>query len=168
MNEYWVKFKEWHAQLELRERRMVNIGGAALVFAIFYFGIWSPFLGRVDTLRSTISGEQKTLAWMQDAEQKIKQLSNDDQGSRQTMTPVTLLADLQNKVNSAGMKDSLQSLKQAANDSVQMQFKNVSFDQLVKLLINVMKTSHVTVTQFNALAQPTPGMVNAEVLLSLG
>lgn len=168
MNEYWLKLKEWHAQLELRERRMVNIGGTALAIAILYFGIWSPFLGRVDALRATISGEQKTLAWMQDAEQKIKQLSSDDKSSRQSVTPVTLLASLQKSVNDAGMKDALQSMKQSSEDSVQMQFKNVSFDQLVKLLISVMKSSHVTVTQFNAVAQPTPGVVNAEVMLTLG
>lgn len=167
MNEYWIKLKEWHAQLELRERRMVNIGGTALAIAIFYFGIWSPFLGRVNTLRTTISGEQKTLAWMQDAEQKIKQFTSDDKSSRQSMTPVTLLSQLQNSVNDAGMKDSLQSMKQTSDDSVQMTFKNVSFDQLVKLLISVMKASHVSVTQFNAVAQPTPGVVNAEVVLNL-
>lgn len=168
MNEYWIKLKEWHAQLELRERRMVNIGGTALAIAVFYFGIWSPFLGRVNTLRTTISGEQKTLAWMQDAEQKIKQFTSDDKSSRQSMTPVTLLASLQKSVNDAGMKDALQLMKQTSDDAVQMQFKNVSFDQLIKLLINIMQSSHVTVSQFNAVAEPTPGMVNAEVMLQLG
>src|SRR6266478_6227892 len=105
MKEYWLKFKEWHAQLELRERRMVNIGGAALIFAIFYFGIWSPFLGRVDGLRKTIGSEQKTLAWMKEADQKIKQLSGESGGAKQKPTPVAMLTLLQTQVNQAGLKD---------------------------------------------------------------
>ena len=167
LKEYWVKFKEWHAQLEQRERRMVNVGGAALGFAIFYFGIWSPFLGRVNHLRTTISSEQKTLAWMKDADQKIKQLASESSSARQSATPVTMLSLLQDKVNEAGMKDALTQLKQAANDSIQLQFKNVSFDQLIKLLISVMKSNHVTITQFNATAESTPGIVNADVMLAL-
>lgn len=167
MKEYWVKFKEWHAQLELRERRMVNIGGAALAFAIFYFGIWSPFLHRVDNMRNTISSEQKTLAFMKEADVKIKQLAGESSGARQTNTPVTMLALLQEQVNAAGMKDALTQMKQAGNEGIQMQFKNVSFDHLMKLLITVMKTSNVTVTQFNAVAEGAPGFVNASLMLGL-
>lgn len=167
MKEYWVKLKEWHAQLEQRERRMVNVGGAALAFAIFYVGIWSPFLGRVDGLRTTISGEQKTLAWMKDAQEKIKQLSAENSGGQQASTPVEMLALLQERVDQAGMKDAMKQMKQTGNDAIQLQFKNVSFDQLIKLLIGVMKSSRVTITQFNIVAESTPGMVNADVMLSL-
>lgn len=167
MKEYWVKFKEWHTQLEQRERRMVNVGGAALAAAIFYFGIWSPFLGRVDDLRVTIGGQQKTLAWMKNAEQKMTQLAAGNGGGKQVMSPVALLSLLQERVNQAGMKDALTQMKQAANDSIQMQFKNVSFDQLIKLFISVMQSSHVKVTQFSAIAENMPGMVSADVMLSL-
>ncbi len=168
MKEYWLKLKEWYAQLETRERRAVNIGGTALALAIFYFGIWSPFLARVDGLRDTIVNEQKTLAWMQDADQKIKQLASENSGDRQALTPVTLLALLQTQINQAGMKDALTQMKQAANDSIQLQFKNVSFDQLIKLLIAVIKANHVTISQFSATGEATPGKVSADVMLAMG
>jgi len=165
MKEYWQKFKEWYAVLDQRERRAVNIGGTALAIAILYFGIWSPFLGRVDGLRQRMAGDQKTLAWMQEADQKIKQLAGSSSASSKQMTPVALLAFLQNQVNQAGLKDAMKEMKQAANDSIQMQFKNVSFDQLIKLLMTVLKESHVTITQFSAIAEKTPGMVNADILI---
>ncbi len=168
MKEYWIKFKAWHAGLETRERRMANIGGAAIAFAIFYFGIWSPFLGRVSDLRARIGSEQKMLAWMKSADEKISQLSTESGGTRRSTTPVAMLALLQNQVNQAGMKDALSSMKQADNDSIQLEFKNVSFDQLMKLLIGVMKSSNVTIKQFSAIAENTPGMVSAAVMLSLG
>ncbi len=168
MKEYWLKLKEWYVQLEARERRAVNVGGTALALAIFYFGIWSPFLTRVDGLRDTIVNEQKTLAWMQDADQKIKQLASENSGDRQALTPVTLLALLQTQINQAGMKDALTQMKQAANDSIQLQFKNVSFDQLIKLLIAVIKANHVTISQFSATAETTPGKVSADIMLAMG
>lgn len=167
MKEYWQKCKEWHAALELRERRAVNVGGVALVFAVFYFGIWSPFLGRVDALRKHMVSDQKTLAWMQQADQKIKQVSGIASPAGKQMTPVALLAFLQAQVSQVGLKDAMKEMKQAANDSIQMQFKSVSFDQLMKLLIDVLKNSHVTVTQFSATADKAPGMVNADILLGL-
>lgn len=168
MKEYWLKFKEWYAQLETRERRAFNVGSTALVLAIFYFGIWSPFLNRVDGLRDTIVNEQKTLAWMQDADLKIKSLASENSGDRQALTPVTLLALLQTRINQAGMKDALKQMKQAANDSIQLQFKNVSFDQLIKLLISVIKANHVTISQFSATAESAPGKVSADIMLTMG
>jgi len=167
MKEYWNKFKEWYSRLEQREQRMVSIGGVALAAAILYFGIWSPFLGRVDNLRTTIAGEQKTLAWMKDAEDKIKQLSSENNAERKSVTPVALLSELQDAVNQAGMKDALTQMKQASNESVHMEFKNVSFDQLMKLMINVLKANQVNITQFNANALATPGMVNADIIINI-
>jgi general secretion pathway protein M len=168
MKEYWIKFKEWHAALEERERRMVNIGGVLLVLAIFYFGLWSPFLTHVDDLRARIGSEQKTLAWMQDADKKISSFAGATGGARQAASPVTMLALLQSKINQAGLKESLHDMKQAANDSIQLQFKKVSFDQLMTLLIAVLKANHVSISQFNAVAEGSPGMVNADITLSLG
>lgn len=167
IKDYWNKFKTWHGQLESRERRMVNIGGSALITAIFYFGIWSPFLGRIDELRSRMGSEQKTLAWMQEADQKIARLSGGGASARETMTPVAMLALLQKRIQQAGMKDALSDMKQAANDSIQLQFKSVSFDKMMKLLIAVIKENHVTITQFSAIADTAPGTVNADIVLSL-
>lgn len=166
--EYLTKAKEWHAQLETRERQMVNAGGAALIFAIIYFGIWSPFLSRVNHLRETITSDQKTLVWMQDADKKIKALAAEGGGATsQNNTPVAVLASLQSLVEQAGMKEAVTALKQTSNDAIDLQFKNVSFDQLVKLMMNVLKENHVTISQFNAVQAASSGMVSAQVSFSL-
>tara|TARA_R110000868_G_scaffold229116_7_gene482154 strand:- start:135 stop:641 length:507 start_codon:yes stop_codon:yes gene_type:complete len=167
MKEYWIKLKSWHGQLERRERRAVNIGGFALIAIIFYVGIWSPFLGRVDHMRTHMSGEQKTLAWMKSVDQRITQLSGSNGRVRQNLTPVAMLSLLQDRVRRAGMGDALSEMKQVTNDSIQLRFKAVSFDRLIKLLISVIKDNHVTITQFSAAAQTTPGLVNADFTLGL-
>jgi general secretion pathway protein M len=167
MKENWEKFKVWYAALEGRERRAVNIGGAALIFAIFYLGIWSPFLDRVNTLRQRITSEQKTLAWMQDADQKLSKLAGTGGGVQQRITPVAMLTVLQNQVQKFGMKEAVSELKQTTNDSIEMQFKNVSFDQMMKLLMAVMKDYRVTITQISATAEATPGQVSVAMTLAL-
>jgi type II secretory pathway component PulM len=167
MKEYWVKIKDWHTQLEQRERRAVNIGGVAMIFAIFYLGIWSPFLGRVDDLRERITSDQKTLAWMQNADQQLSRQTQSGE-TKQNYSPVGMLAALQTEVQKAKMKDAMTELKQASNDSIQMHFKNVSFDQLMKLLMSVMRSSHATITQLSTTSESTPGMVNADITLTLG
>lgn len=167
MKQYWQKAKEWYAALEQRERRAVNIGGGAVFFAFLYFGIWSPIVSHVDELRKRIVTDQKTLTWMQEADQKIKQLSLNETETQQAVTPVQLLTLLQMQINQAGLRDALKEMKQASNDSIQLHFKNVSFDQLIKLLMSVLKNSHVAITQFAASAEATPGMVNADIMLAI-
>ncbi len=139
MKEYWQKAKDWYAALEQRERRAVNIGGGALAFAMLYFGIWSPMVSAVDDMRKRIVTDQKTLTWMQEADAKIKQLAATESTSQQAVTPVQLLTLLQMQINQAGLRDALKEMKQASNDAIQLHFKNVSFDLLIKLLMSVLK-----------------------------
>lgn len=168
MKEYIQKFKVWYAALEPREQRAVKVGGIALAIAFFYFGIWSPFLGRVDALRKRIVSDQKTLVWAKQADARIQQLSGAaNVASAQVLTPVALLSLLQDQIKRADLQDALKDMKQAANDSIQLQFKNVSFDRLIKMLMSVMQNSTVTITQFSAVAAKTPGMVDANILLGL-
>ena len=167
MKEYVQKAKEWYAALEPRERSAVNIGGGAVLFAILYFGIWSPLVNHVDELRKRIVTDQKTLTWMREADEKIKQLSATESTVQQAVTPVQLLTLLQMQINQAGLRDALKEMKQASNDAIQLHFKNVSFDQLITLLMSVLKNSHVAISQFTATAEATPGMVNADIMLTL-
>lgn len=167
MKEYIAKFKEWYAALQPRERKMVNIGSGVVVVAIFYLGIWSSFLNRVDNLRTSMDKDLKTLAIMQGLDKQLQAVEGGGE-ARSALTPVALLALLQQQVKQAGIKDALSDLKQDTNDSIQMQFKNVSFDQLMKLLIDVIKNNRVTISQFSAQATATPGLVNASVAISLG
>jgi general secretion pathway protein M len=167
MKEYWHKAKNWYAALEQRERRAVLVGGSSVMFAVLYFGIWSPMVNHVDDMRKRIVTDQKTLTWMREADEKIKQLAATETTSQQAVTPVQLLTLLQMQINQAGLRDALKEMKQASNDAIQLHFKNVSFDQLIKLLMSVLKNSHVAISQFAATAETTPGMVNADVMLTI-
>lgn len=167
MKEQWQKLKDWYTQLEQRERHAVAVGGVAIFFALLYLGVWSPLMNSADTMRKRITAQQKTLAWMQSAEAKLKRLGSVSTQSSGSLSPVAMLTLLQNQIDAAGLRESLTELKQAGADSVQLQFKNVSFDKLIALLTVVIKKHQVNVSVFNASAESRPGLVDVNIILKL-
>lgn len=166
MKEQWAKLNDWFTQLEQRERRLVSVGAVAVIFAAIYFLFWSPMTDSVDAMRRQIKGQQKTLAWMKSVDAALKKTAS---GAQQTsvMSPVELLSYLQKAIKRDGLQESLTQLKQSSNNAIHMQFKDVSFDRLMKTLIGVLGRQNVTISQFNAVAVNQPGLVDADMILKL-
>lgn len=164
MNERILKWKEWWATLAERERRILTAGSVIVVLALFYVVIWAPYLNRVEDLRQAVQKEQKTLRWMEAADKEIKKLQRDMTPRAEVLSPVELLSYLQKQLGESGLDVS--QLKQASNDSVQMQFQKVDFDLLIGFLVKVAKEQSVTITQMSAIADASPGVVNADIVLS--
>ena len=167
MNEWKMKFNEWWRNLSLHEQRVVSVGGAIASFLLFYLIIWNPYLDRLDVMRKQIQTEYKTLAWMQAADKEMNKLEKQTTKGTTSMTPVALMSVLQKQVDEAGLASVMTQLKQTTQDSVEMQFQKVSFDQMVSLLIKVIKEQNVSITHLSATADTTPGVVNADIILSL-
>lgn len=165
MNGRLVKLKEWWNALAEREKRMLTIGSFSTAIFLFYALIWSPYLNRVTDLRKQILTQQKTLSWMQTADKEIRKLESEHTPKAVTLSPVELLAYLQKQIADSGLTAA--QLKQISNDSVQMQFQKVDFDRLIGFLIKVAQEQSVTITQMSAIADVSPGVVNAEVTLKI-
>lgn len=164
MNELIGKWKEKWASLAEREKRMVTAGAIIAGLALFYLIIWSPYLNRVDDLRNTVQSEQKTLRWMQAADKEIKKIQHETTPRAVVLSPVELLSYLQKQLSESGLDAS--QLKQASNESVQLQFQKVDFDLLIGFLVKVAKEQSVTIAQMSAIADASPGVVNADVVIS--
>jgi general secretion pathway protein M len=167
MKEWQMKIKEWWSTLSQREQQAVSLGSVAVGILLFYAIIWGPYLDRIDIMRKQIKSEQQMLAWMQAADKEIRLLENQTKNKNAVTTPVILLSVLQKQVDQAGLKDRLTGLKQASNDSVEMHFQKVEFDVLIQLLMDVLKTQNVSVTQLAVIAEATPGIVNADLFLKI-
>lgn len=165
MNGRTVKLKEWWNALAERERRTLTIGGLLAALFLFYALIWSPYLNRVADLRKQILAQEKTLSWMQTADKEIRKLESEHTPKAEALSPVELLAYLQKQLTDSGLTAA--QLKQISNDSVQMQFQKVDFDRLIGFLIKVAQAQSVTITQMSAMADVSPGVVNADVTLKI-
>ncbi len=165
MKEMWLKWKEWWSQLALREKQAVMLGGPLLIIFILYQWIWSPYLDYVNGMRKRIGTEQKLLLWMQEADAAINKIAGQSKTKIKAVSPVMLLSVMKKQVNKAGLEQYLTQLKQATNESIELHFQKIEFDKLIKVIISVMKEQPVSILQMSVVADNTPGIVNADIIL---
>ncbi|OGT42634.1 MAG: hypothetical protein A3F42_07025 [Gammaproteobacteria bacterium RIFCSPHIGHO2_12_FULL_37_34] len=161
--EKWFKIKEWWLTLALRERKIITIGSCVAMILIVYAGIWSPWLNHIAFMRERVKTNQQVLSWMQSADQEIQKINK--QTDHKIISPIILLTLLQKQMSQFGLEKNLTQLKQATNETIDMHFQKVEFDQLIRLLLFVTKQYAVSISQVTAIAEGTPGLVNADVVL---
>lgn len=168
MNETLAKWKEWWSQLAMREKQAVVLGASLLTIFIVYEWIWTPYLNHVNHMREQISTDQKLLVWMQQTDQAINKIESQSKNKTRAVSPVELLSLMKKQVNQAGLEQYLTQLREAANESVEMNFQKVGFDKLIHLLTQTIKEQHITILQMSVIAGNTPGIVNADVMVKSG
>lgn len=167
INIHWIKLKDWWATLALREQRVVAAGGAVIAFLFLYAAIWLPTLNHLDNMRKQISSDQKALLTIQAINQDIQKIENEAKNKTKASSAINLLTAMQAKIQEARLEPNLRELKQISNDIVQVQFQNVDFDRVIRLLIIVCKEQGASITQMSAVAESSPGTVNMNVSLKL-
>lgn len=167
MNQWQMKFNEWWRNLSLHEQRVVTIGAIIAAFLLFYLIIWEPYLGRLEMMRKQIQSEYKTLAWMQAADKEIDKLEKQTNKNATSLTPVALLSLLKKQVDEAGLTSAMAQLKQVSQNAVEIHFQKVAFDQMINLLIKIIKEQNVAISHLSATADASPGIVNADIVLTL-
>lgn len=167
MKEHWLKAKEWWAGLSLREKQAVAGGGVFLAIFIVYQWIWSPLVSQAAMMRKRIVTQQKSLLWMQAADKELQKAQGQSQTRNKSASPVVLLSVIQKQINHAGLESSLSQLKQASNESIEVHFQKVEFDKLVAMLTFLIKAQSISIAQMSVMAEGTPGIVNADVVLRI-
>lgn len=152
--------------LNLREKQMLSLGSLVIVSLLIYFFLWSPLDSSVSNLRNQIEHDQELLTWMQDANKQIQSIGKT---SAPTLRPKgSLLSTIQKEVNRSPLAKNLNQLHQADNDSVQVSFQKVNFDQLMIWLIDFSKRENLTITQIVITPSHVSGIVTADLILKEG
>lgn len=172
MKEQWEmwreKLKEGWAHLALREKQAVVLGGSVLGMFMVYQFIWTPYLDHVAAMRKRLDTVQKTLVWMTATDKEIKKRESHSKSKNNPMSPVAFMSHLQKQIRQARLEQYLTQLKQTSHDSIEMHFQKIEFDKLIFLLTTVIKEQPVSITQMSAIAENSPGVVNADVVLKSG
>lgn len=63
--------KRWYSALEDRERRLVVVGGAALLVLVAVLLVWIPLNERRESLVQRAETQADTLAWMEEARRQV-------------------------------------------------------------------------------------------------
>lgn len=167
MKETWLKMKDWWRSLALREKRIVTLGMIFISFFILYVSIWSPLLNQLSAMRAKIKTQEKTLAFLQMADREIANIKNEGSSQQKTLSPVSLLSTLQKQIRSAHLDQSLIQMKQASQNTVELQFEKVEFDAFLKMLLSIIQEERVSVSQLSVTASATPGIVTASVVFKI-
>ena len=152
--------KEWWLNLSLREKETISLGAFALVILGIYIFIWSPLTNKVTSLREQIERDSQLLKWMQSADQQIESA---EKTAKTTKNSGSLLSIAQTLIQESALSSQLTQLRQTDADSVQLSFKEVSFDTLIVWLAESSKKEHLLISEFRVTPLSTPGMVSAEL-----
>jgi type II secretory pathway component PulM len=157
--------KEKWLDLSMREKQTVSIGAFFLIFFLVYYFLWSPMTTKVDNLKNQVEQNKKLLIWMRDAHQKIQFLEKNHTPSH-AKTTGSLLSILQNAIQQSDIEKNLSGMQQKEQNSVQLTFKEVDFDQLMTWLIKN-SSEGWTISEFSITKTSNPGMVSAVFQLRL-
>ena len=154
-------------QLALRERQTLSVGGFFLCAFLIYILLWVPLTERTNLLRKQITANQNLLTWMQEADKRIQLLEKTTQEKPLTHTEGSLLSIVQKQINRTPLVSALTDLHQLETDSVQLTFQKVSFDQLMKWLIQITDQEGLVITQLTVTPGTTPGIADVVLVLKL-
>ena len=80
---------------------------------------------------------------------------------------VSFLSIIKQGVQTAALSKSLSQLRQSGNDSIEIHFQNVNFDQAIRFLSSILKTHDVHVSQFSVTALAAPGQTNIDMVMKV-
>ena len=153
--------KQWWLNLAERERRILLLGTAAVLFALLYWGGWAPLQQHLQQSQHQVQQLQQQLNWMHQQAPLIRQL-------KQT-APINAATD----IDIASALTASSQTQQLALKRIQPQGENalveldiIGFDQLVSWLDLLEQQYGITPQQIELQSLPTlVGKVQVKRLL---
>ena len=163
MNVDWrVQAQTWWRGLQPRERVLVGGGAVTLALLLFYFLLWAPLHRDLARLRTEVPKAAEQLATMRVQAARAKQL----RGSAPVQTKGGgILSFVEQSATTFNIRPNIKQVAPEGNNAVRLVVDAVAFDTLVTWLANLHKQGGIRIDNATLEAQPTPGLVNARLLL---
>lgn len=159
----------WWGTRNLREKWILKIGGVFLTILLLYVAIFQPIHHKINMLSENLSAQKQTLAWMQSEIPALKSLRQGNP-SRQNIPPGSLLSILEKSLKQSPLAKEIVELQKnpdETQESVQLKFNHINFDELTKWLINFSNTYGITIVQFSATRTSENGIVQANLVIAV-
>ena len=164
INDYLAMAKEWWNNLQARERIYLTAGSVSVIVLLFWGLVWDPLTSGIEKFETKIVKQQDDLQWMQKAARQIQSAQGSQTGRRNTNQ--SLLALLEEKINSVGLKPALQRMNPDGVNQVKFWLNAGSFDQLVKLFGELEQQHAVKVSSLSITITEQPGLVDARITVA--
>jgi general secretion pathway protein M len=145
-----------------RERVVLGAGIALAGVLLFFVLLWAPLQHDLNRLRADVPSEQQKLQWMLAQSNRINQL----RAAAPTTVPSGGLASfVEQSARTYGIRTLI---KPEGTNAVHLTLDGVAFNSFVEWLTNLQKQGGARVDNASLEPTPTPGVVNARVLLRAG
>ncbi len=153
----------WLEQLEARERWMVYLASALLVFAILVLFGLRPLLSQADRNAQRVSDQESLLAELEQVALRLgpQRGAGGASGGNQSLV---LLVD--RSTRSRGLTAYLKRNQPDGDDSIRLRFERAPFDELMQWLADLQNSDAISVQSANIDASNETGRVNCNLILS--
>lgn len=148
-----------------RERMMIGAAAIALGLFLFYVLVWLPIQRNLATLRIDVPKEHQQVAWMRAQVERVHQL--------QANAPVSLpsgglLSYVERSAQGRDLQKYVKRVEPEGQNAVRLVIDGIGFNDLVTWLAILHQEGGMRVDNASVEPQPTPGVVNARLLLRAG
>lgn len=158
--------REWFFALAPRERVMVSVAGVLVVFALFYYVLWSPLNTALASAREGVNSESNQARWMLGVENEAQLL----RASGAHRTPAgrneSLLAiiDASSRANQLG--SAVTHIQPRNDNEAVVNLEQAGFDQMVFWLQTLQTKYGIAVSEATVSREnDNPGEVEARLTL---
>lgn len=157
--------KQWWQQLSARDRRVLIMGGAALIVIVYIFGVRLPAQNAVEELESQVREERELVSWMERARREIYALRGraDPEAAASSSESLFSLAD--ESAREAGLGPVLQRVEPAGDNGARVNFEDIAFDELVTWMARMRSEHGVVAAQVTVRRGADEGRVDAQLVL---
>ena len=155
--------RAWYGGLAPRERRLVIIGGVAVMLMLIYFAAISPVRSAHSRLLNDVQQKRQLLALINRSAGRIQSAGT---GRGHLQPGESVFAATSTAIQSSPISGSVQRLEQTQNGGVRLSLSGVDFDALVQWLGALSHQQGIVATRATIQQGNNPGTVDATLTLN--
>jgi general secretion pathway protein M len=158
--------KAWIASLEPRERILIATAAVFIVFALLWFGIWTPLDQGQKAASARVENWKKGISELRPMKDQVAAVSSGGQVVVEQDQSLVVIVD--NSLRQRGLYNALQrSQPTVAGDGIRVEFESAAFDDLMLWLGDLHRQYGLDVEagSFSVAIGDNPGRVNSSVTL---
>lgn len=160
--EFYQRALGYWRGLAAREKIVLGVGGTLAALLLLFMLVWLPLQHDLNRLRAEVPTEQQKIQWMQAQANRINQLRA---ANPNTVPSGGLASFVEQSARTYGIRTLI---KPEGANAVHLTLDGVAFNGLLEWLTNLQKQGGARIDNASLEPTPTPGLVNARVLLRAG
>ncbi|HEY0634212.1 MAG TPA: type II secretion system protein M [Gammaproteobacteria bacterium] len=159
--------KELWRNLQPREQRILLGGAVAMILLLIYLLAWEPYQKEMARLRESVAAKRVDLQVMQQAAAEIEALRRSGAGG-QLPAGQSIMGVVDSSAKRFNVGAGIKRIQPEGERSVKVWAEQVPFDDLIRWLDELQKSSGIIIYTLSIERQETNGLVNVRMELRSG